>query len=78
MAKIVKAVTNVKHGNDDGMYEYEAGDTLDIKQFSKEQLKALFDVGAIMMEETNDPEPVGPDTTGPEEPAVDEPEASTE
>lgn len=74
MAKIVKAVTNVKHGNDNGTFEYVAGDTLDINQFSKQQLKELFDVGAISMEESTDPEPVGPDTTGPEEPAVAEPE----
>lgn len=76
--KIVKAVTNVKHGNAEGLFEYEPGDTLDIKQFSKEQLKDLFEAGAIAMEEADDPESVGPDTTGPEEPAVEEPKDTNE
>jgi hypothetical protein len=74
MGKVVKAVTNVKHGADDGtVFEYEPDDTLDIKHFTKEQLKSLFDAGAITMEETSDPEAVGPDTSAPEEPAVEEP-----
>ncbi len=75
MGKVVKAVTNIKHGTEDAVFEYAPGDLLDIKHFSKEQLKSLFDDGAIEMEEADEPASVGPDTTGPEEPAVEEPEA---
>jgi len=63
MAKVVRAVTAIDHGNDTGKYHYEPGDPLEIKQFTKEQLKDLFDSGAIEMEDAPDAPAVGPDTS---------------
>lgn len=84
MAKKIVAVTGIKFAaGPEGFVA--AGDTLDPALFTKEQLKALHDSGAITVEDDAKPEavkveaveapaaPAGPDTSAP----AAEPKAAT-
>ena len=74
MAKKLYAVTNIK-GRD---IEVKAGDSVNPEKFSKEELKALYDNGAVEVREEDEPDtdvPVeapGPNTS------VENPKAATE
>ena len=60
MAKALFAVTNIKHNSD----EFAVGTLLDPKAFTKDQLKDLYDAGAVEVREVEEPkaEEIGPDT----------------
>lgn len=51
MAKKVFANTNIKHNNE----YFEAGTELDTDKFTREQLRELYDVGAVEIREVEDP-----------------------
>jgi hypothetical protein len=74
MAKKLYAVTNIKGGD----VEVKAGDPVDPEKFSKAELKALYDNGAVEVREEADTDapveeaPAGPDTT------VENPKAATD
>lgn len=62
MAKKLFAVTNIKHDDD----FYEAGSSVDEKKFTAEQLKELYDAGAVEVRNVDD-EPVAKEETPKEE-----------
>lgn len=66
MANKLVAVTDIKHDGD----TIKAGSSVDPGKFSKDQLKELYDAGALMVSDDadKDEENTGPDTTAPEEP----------
>lgn len=72
MAKKLVAVTDIRHDGKD----YAAGSTLNKDEFTQDQLKQLYDNGAVKIEDTDDKEATSsaaPDTSAPEEPAVENP-----
>ncbi len=68
MAKKIYAVTNIKGSN----VEVVAGDEVPQDRFSKEELKSLYDAGALEVKEVEERqasnEPTGPDTSVQEQP----------
>jgi hypothetical protein len=56
MPKKLFAVTNIKGTGDDGGKFYNAGEEVDTKAFSKEQLRELLDAGAVEIRESSDSE----------------------
>lgn len=68
MANKLVAVTDIKHDGD----TIKAGTKVDPSKFSKDQLKELYDAGALTVSEDNDKdeETSGPDTSAPEEPGT--------
>lgn len=68
MGKKVVAVTNIKHDGE----TIEAGATVDASKFEKDELKALYDNGAVTVEDGPDEEEdKGPDTSAPAEPTLE-------
>lgn len=60
MAKVAYVAITIKKDQDDYL---EVGEKLDLTQFNKEQIKALYDAGAVEVRDEPDPEPAkGPDT----------------
>lgn len=62
MAKKLIAVTNVRHNGDD----IEAGSEVDTSKFTKDELKSLYDSGAVRVEDSGGLEGSsknGPDTS---------------
>jgi hypothetical protein len=47
MAKKLIAVTNIRHSGED----FEAGSELDTTKFTKEELKSLYDAGAVEVQD---------------------------
>lgn len=70
MAKKLVAKTGIKYGNDDGMGFINEGDTVDTSKFTREQLKELYDAGAVAVEGQDDTY-VGPDTSAPADPNME-------
>lgn len=61
MAKKLVAKTGIKYGNDNADGMINEGDEVDTSKFSREQLKELYDAGAVGIEGEDDPT-VGPNT----------------
>ncbi|MET0466939.1 MAG: hypothetical protein ABW007_27510 [Chitinophagaceae bacterium] len=57
--KKLVAVTRVVHGASGGeSREYEPGETLDTKDFSEKELRALYDAGAVKIDDNSSNEEV--------------------
>lgn len=67
MAKKLYAVTNIKCSTG----EYNAGDELDPKSFDPEDLKSLYDAGALRIEDVEEVAPVEETSTEPERTSPD-------
>lgn len=68
MTKEAYVTIRIKRGQDDYL---EVGEKLDLPQFTKDQLKSLYDAGAIEIRDVPDPEPVKGPETKTEEPKKD-------